>query len=84
MRIGASLALIAIGAILKFAITTHSTNGFNLDTAGIILMIVGALGLIISLVMLSTRRRTDVVDRTPAGTRSTTYRTPNDPMDAGY
>jgi membrane-bound ClpP family serine protease len=84
MRIGASLVLIAIGAILKFAITTHNTSGFNLGTAGIILMIVGAVGLVITLVMMTTRRRTDIVDRTPVGTRSTTYRTPNDPADPGY
>jgi membrane-bound ClpP family serine protease len=84
MRIGASLALIAIGAILKFAITTHNTSGFNLGTAGIILMIVGAVGLVISLVMMGTRRRTDIVERTPAGTSATTYRTPNDPVDPRY
>jgi membrane-bound ClpP family serine protease len=84
MRIGASLALIAIGAILKFAVTTHDTSGFDLGTAGIILMIVGAIGLVISLVLLSTRRRTDVVDRSPARTRSTTYLTPNDPVDGPY
>ena len=81
MRIGASLALIAIGAILKFAVTTGDTSGFNVGTAGIILMIVGAVGLLISVALMTTRRRTDVVDRTPAGTRSTTYLTPDDPIN---
>jgi hypothetical protein len=59
MRIGASLVLIALGAILKFAVTYHA-NGVNLSTVGVVLMIVGVLGLLITLVMLGTRRRTDV------------------------
>ncbi len=48
MRIGGSLFLIAVGAILKFAVTTHNTHGFNVGTAGVILMIVGAVGLLLS------------------------------------
>jgi Domain of unknown function (DUF6458) len=60
MRIGSSLVLIAIGAILKFALTT-SVSGINLSTVGIVLMVVGLAGLIISLVLASTARRTDVV-----------------------
>jgi hypothetical protein len=59
MRIGASLTLIAIGAILKFAITKQFT-GVSLSAVGIVLMIVVALGLLITLVLMSTRRRTDV------------------------
>jgi hypothetical protein len=46
--IGTSLALIGSGAILHWAITAH-VNGFNIQTAGTILMLVGLLGLIISL-----------------------------------
>ena len=60
MRIGSSLLLIAVGAILKFALTT-SVSGINLSTVGIVLMVVGLAGLIISLVLASTARRTDVV-----------------------
>ena len=60
MRIGSSLVLIAIGAILKFAIT-WSTNGINLSNVGVILMVVGVVGLVITLVMANTARRTDVV-----------------------
>lgn len=60
MRIGSSLFLIALGAVLKFAIT-KKVNGIDLSTIGIVLMIVGALGLLISLILLTTRRRTDVV-----------------------
>jgi hypothetical protein len=63
MRIGSSLVLIAIGAILKFAIT-WSTSGINLSNVGVILMVVGVAGLVISLVLASTARRTDVVHHT--------------------
>jgi hypothetical protein len=62
VRIGASLVLIALGAILKFAVTKH-VNGIDLGTVGIVLMVVGIVGLLITLVMMSMRRRTDVVYR---------------------
>jgi membrane-bound ClpP family serine protease len=84
MRIGASLALIALGAILKFAVTTDSTHGFNIEAAGVILMIVGALGLVITLIWMSMRRRTEVVHRGLGGTAGTTVVTPNDPIDSPY
>ncbi len=83
MRLGASLFLIAVGAILKFAITKHF-NGINLGTIGVILMVIGAAGLLISLVWMSTRRRTDVIQRGPGGAVGTTYVTPNDPIDGPY
>lgn len=60
MRIGASLALIALGAVLKFAVT-KPVSGIDLGTVGVILMIVGAVGMAITLILMSTRRRTDVV-----------------------
>lgn len=66
MRIGASLFLIALGAILKWAISAH-VSGVNLSMVGIILMVVGAIGLIVSLIMMSTRRRTDVVRENNVG-----------------
>ena len=44
MRIGAALLLIAVGAILKFAVSVNSTHGLNLNTMGVILMVVGAIG----------------------------------------
>jgi membrane-bound ClpP family serine protease len=73
MRIGAALVLIAIGAILRFAITVNNPHGFNVHTAGVILMIVGAIGLIIEAIWMSTHRRTDVVQQTPVGASRTTY-----------
>lgn len=83
MRIGGSLFLIALGAILKFAIT-KSVNGVNLDAIGVILMIVGLVGLAISLIWMSTRRRTDVIQRGPGGAVGTTYVTPHDTVDGPY
>ena len=77
MPIGGSLLLIAVGAILKWAVTVHNTHGFNVNTAGVILMVVGAIGLVISVIWMSTRRRTDIVHQDELGARaSTTYRTP--------
>ena len=63
MRIGSSLALIAVGAILKFAVTT-SFNGIDVSTVGVVLMVVGVAGLVISLFMFNSARRTAVVTRT--------------------
>ena len=48
MGIGTSLFLIALGAILRFAVSV-STHGFNIHTIGLILLIVGIAGLVISL-----------------------------------
>jgi uncharacterized membrane protein len=48
MGIGTSLLLIAAGAIMRFAVTV-TTTGFNIHSIGVILMVVGAIGLVISL-----------------------------------
>ena len=69
MRIGGRLFLLAIGAILKF--------GVDLTTVGVILMIVGVLGLALTLVLMTTRRRTDVIHRSDG----TTLLAPNDAVD---
>jgi hypothetical protein len=50
VNIGTSLFLIAVGAILKYAVTAH-VAGIDLQTAGLVLMIVGALGLALSLLL---------------------------------
>ena len=48
MTIGTSIVLIAIGAILKYAVTAEA-DFIDLQTVGVILMLVGILGLILSL-----------------------------------
>ena len=52
MALGTSLLLIAVGAVLRFAVTV-STSGFNVHTVGVILMIVGGVGFILSLLWLT-------------------------------
>ena len=63
MGIGTSLLLIAVGAILRFAVTV-TAKGFNIHTVGVILMVVGIVGLLISVLwmtMWADRRRRDTV-----------------------
>jgi hypothetical protein len=59
VTIGTSLFLIAVGAILKYAVTAH-IEGINLQTVGVILMIVGGVGLAIGLFLLMRGRSTSV------------------------
>jgi NADH:ubiquinone oxidoreductase subunit 3 (subunit A) len=56
MSIGGSIALIVIGAIMKFAIS-WSPSYVNLQLVGVIVMLGGIVALIISLVFLTRRRR---------------------------
>lgn len=56
MTIGGSIALVVIGAILRFGITWKPAH-VDLEAIGVILMIAGVVGLIISLVVLLVRRR---------------------------
>ena len=55
MGIGISIFLLAVGAVLTFALETDA-DGINLDTVGIILMVVGAVGLLLSTILLSSWR----------------------------
>jgi Na+/proline symporter len=48
VTIGTSILLIAVGAILRYAVNVHSST-VNIATVGLILMIAGILGLILSL-----------------------------------
>jgi hypothetical protein len=69
MGLSASLFLIAVGAILAFAVHVHTT-GFDVNTIGVILMVIGILGMLISLLFWSSwggfhHRRTVVLDREP-------------------
>ena len=52
MGMGVSILLIAVGAILAWAVHV-STSGFNLHTIGYILLIVGAIGALLSLIFWS-------------------------------
>ena len=64
--LGFSLILIAVGAILAFALRV-SVSGISLYTVGIILMVVGVVGLLMSLLFWSSfspfRRHDDTVIR---------------------
>jgi hypothetical protein len=66
MGIGASIVLIAAGAILRFAVTLNTTIGsarVNWDIVGDVLMAVGAVGLLLSILwMAMASRRTTVAD----------------------
>jgi hypothetical protein len=69
MGIGASVFLIAFGAILTFAIRDTTLGGWaDLNVVGWILMIAGLIGLVVTMIMWGSRRRTVV-----AGPSDTTY-----------
>lgn len=53
MGIGVSVLLLAVGAILAFAIEVESSGGVNLNTVGVILMIAGAVGVLAFLTVFS-------------------------------
>jgi hypothetical protein len=79
MRIGLSLILLAAGAILTWAVTA-TVSGVNIHVVGVILMIVGAIGLILSLIFAgpfgggaSVRRRDVVTDSTGGQTVRDSY-----------
>ena len=87
MTIGAGLFLIALGAILRFGVTV-STPGFSVHTIGDILMIVGALGVVLWLVVWApwTRGRRSAYREVPPYEVHTTRRYPGDegPYEDGY
>jgi hypothetical protein len=56
MGVGISIFLLAIGAILYFAVST-TVAGLSISTVGVILMVIGLLGLVVSLAMLQMARR---------------------------
>jgi hypothetical protein len=64
MGIGVSVVLLAVGAILAFAIDVDSSGGVDLDTVGVILMIAGGIGILAFLTIfggMGARGRSDVV-----------------------
>jgi len=73
MGLGTSLFLIAVGAILRFAVHV-SAHGIDLHTIGLILMVVGVIGLLITLLWMTVwadrrGREVPVVDREIPPTR---------------
>jgi hypothetical protein len=72
MGLGVSLILIAVGAVLAWAVNV-STSGVNVNKVGVILLIVGIIGALLSMIFWSTwagpgyftRRRTTYVDEGP-------------------
>jgi len=72
MGVGVSLIFIAAGAILTWAVE-KTVSGIDLNAVGVILMVVGAVGLVLSLVFWSSwggaggRRRVTTVDDVPPG-----------------
>jgi hypothetical protein len=74
VTIGTSIVLIAVGALLKYAVTAE-TDFIDLQTAGVVLMLVGILGLILSLLYTfmwspaAQGRRRDEPDRYDQPTR---------------
>ena len=64
MGIGVSILLMAAGAIMTFAVEVDNAEGFNINTVGIILMVVGAIGLVATLLVFGPRSRRDTVVET--------------------
>ena len=58
MSLGVSLFLIAVGAILHWAVTA-TVSGIDIQVVGTILMIVGVLGFLISLALYFSSRNSD-------------------------
>lgn len=74
MRIGGSLVLIALGAILRYAVSVANPRGFDYQMAGLILIVVGAIGLVASLIwMVVSRHHTEVVRHESMGPARRTY-----------
>jgi nitrogen fixation-related uncharacterized protein len=80
MTVGAAIVLIAVGAVLKWAVTAH-VNGFNIQTAGTIIFIVGLLGLVLAIMyeFWWSRDRGPYTDETAARRRG-----PGGPPPPGY
>ncbi|HVT64143.1 MAG TPA: DUF6458 family protein [Mycobacteriales bacterium] len=55
MGIGAGLFLIAVGAVLTWAVNA-TVSGVDINTVGVILMIVGAVGVALDLIIFAPRR----------------------------
>lgn len=76
MGLGAGIFLIAVGAILAFGVNVDTGGAINLHTIGLILLVVGVIGTILSMVFWSSwggpsyftsrrRARRDVIEEDP-------------------
>ena len=81
MGIGVSLILIAVGAILTWAITA-TASGVDINAVGVILMIVGAVGLLLSLMFWTSWGGWGVARG--GSRRVTTYEERQQPPPPGY
>ena len=72
MGIGTSIFLIAVGAILYFAVNAD-VSGLEISTVGLILMILGIVGLVISLFMVSAASRRGVATDRPIARERDVY-----------
>jgi hypothetical protein len=66
MTIGASIFLIAVGAILNFAVTA-TVAGIDIQTVGVILMICGGVGLVLGLIFMAGASRRGAPPGGPGG-----------------
>lgn len=57
MGIGAGIFLIAVGAIITFALSNEEVAGIKLPVVGVILMLAGIAGVILDLIIFAPRRR---------------------------
>jgi uncharacterized membrane protein YhaH (DUF805 family) len=73
MRIGGAILLLAVGAILTFAISVDNSHGFNINTVGVILMVAGILWLIAEVAVYGRRRRDVVTTQPPVQTTEYRY-----------
>jgi hypothetical protein len=55
MSTGAAIALIAVGAVLRFALAPGSPHGLNVHVVGVVLILAGVLGLVLSMLLLLVR-----------------------------
>jgi hypothetical protein len=83
MTIGAAIVLIAVGAVLKWAVTAH-VSGFDIQTAGTVVFIVGLVGLALAIMYTFMWSRES---RYPGGYHDETVvrrRGPGDPPPPAY
>lgn len=76
MTIGTSIVMIAVGAILAYALTENEVGIVNIQVVGVILIILGILGLVLSLLytFVWAGRRGGAVEEVPVRERERTYR----------